>query len=309
MRDQLQQKIKILTELMWDRRIDWNDVERWLANFRDLGPGNVDERIHALYLLSSFSYFNTHLVREFAKAVFRDMVQYPILKDVRQTLANSIDLALVLRGANQRIRRLRFVGMGNPSESGTHLLYYFRQENRLPRQLFVNTHELFDAADPTKLSPNYEHLVFLDDLCGSGTQAASYSKKLLSRIASINSSIRFSYFPLFATTSALNLIRTSTAFHDVEALYELDDSFRSLSTESRYFRHPPQGVTRQDALTTCNHHGHAIEPGMPLGYRDGQLLLGFAHNIPDNTLPIFWSEGRAGNRWKPIFRRFPKEEM
>ena len=45
-----------------------------------------------------------------------------------------------------------------------------------------------------------------------------------------------------------------------------------------------------------------------LGFEDSQLLLGFHHNIPDNTLPIMWFDGPDRVPWKPIFRRYPKLE-
>ena len=38
------------------------------------------------------------------------------------------------------------------------------------------------------------------------------------------------------------------------------------------------------------------------GYKDSQLLLGFTHNTPDNTLPIIWKE----ENWIPIFKRYSK---
>ena len=42
--------------------------------------------------------------------------------------------------------------------------------------------------------------------------------------------------------------------------------------------------------------------GDPLGYNDCQMLLGFHHNTPNNTLPIFWRE----KNWTPIFKRYAK---
>jgi hypothetical protein len=46
----------------------------------------------------------------------------------------------------------------------------------------------------------------------------------------------------------------------------------------------------------------------PLGYRNGQLLVGFHHNTPDNTLPIVWKDDIRcrGRPWEPVFRRYWK---
>ena len=38
-----------------------------------------------------------------------------------------------------------------------------------------------------------------------------------------------------------------------------------------------------------------------LGYRDSQLLIGFQHNTPDNTLPIIWYDEQAGRPGNPSF--------
>lgn len=56
----------------------------------------------------------------------------------------------------------------------------------------------------------------------------------------------------------------------------------------------------------CSAHGAVLCPEDPLGYQDGQLLIGFSHNTPDNTLPIFWSDGETGAPWIPVFKRYPK---
>jgi len=304
--DALQQKVKILTELMWDNSIDWNDVERWLENYPVATSADADQRLHALHLLSHFSYFNTHVTRVLLRSLYRDLVQYPLITEIRRAQGGSLDLGAIGRTYRDERKRIRFIAMGNPSESGAHLLYYFRQENALPKTLFVQTHELFDSSDPVKLSANIKKVVFVDDLCGSGTQAYLYSKKLLSRLLAADSTIELCYFPLFATTQALAYVKANTQFTRVEALYELDHSFRSLEPESRYFQEAAPLIFRDFARQMCIEHGRRIEPGMPLGYRDGQLLLGFAHNVPDNSLPIFWSEGRGTQRWTPIFRRYPK---
>ena len=52
-------------------------------------------------------------------------------------------------------------------------------------------------------------------------------------------------------------------------------------------------------------YGKKLFPAHPIGYEDGQLLLGFTHNTPDNAPPIFWDEGR-NTPWAPIFVRYDK---
>ena len=95
-------------------------------------------------------------------------------------------------------------------------------------------------------------------------------------------------------------------FDSVEAVFELDGSFQCFGQDSRYFVHKQEGVTREFAHQMCQQYGNRLEPGHPLGFEDGQMLIGFHHNIPDNTLPIIWHNGSPGAPWRPMFRRYPK---
>jgi len=292
---------------MWERRFSWSDIDTWLSQYTESPDTHHSERLHALFLLSNFSYFNASLMRALLRALYRDFIQYPIIERVRRQHGHTLDWALIEPHFQRSLNRIRFIGIGNPSESGTHLLYYFRQESNLATDLFIHPHELFDgtAAAP-RLVKGIRHLVFLDDFCGSGTQARRYSRKLLSRIREIDTRLKLSYYPLFATTAGLNYVRRKTLFTDVAALCELDDSFRSLEPRSRYFRETHQDISREFAETLCRRYGSLIEPSAPLGFGGCQLLLGFAHNIPNNSLPIFWSEGHQGHQWTALFPRYRK---
>jgi hypothetical protein len=307
MHDELQRTVKTLNEFIWERRLEWGDVEEWLDQFGS-SPGEAQaERLHALFLLSHFSYFNSWLMRVLLRSLYRDLVQYPIMSEKRRELGNTTDLKLVVEKYNDELKAARFIGIGNPSESGTHLLYYFRQENELPVEIFVHPHELFEGqAGSARLVEGVTRLIFLDDFCGSGTQAERYSRRLLVDITRLSPRMKLCYYPLFATSKGLSRVRERTHFTEVEALCELDDSFRSLDESSRYFREPREGIDRDYAKRLCQRIGEAIEPRAPLGFGGCQLLLGFAHNIPNNTLPIFWSEGNRGSPWLPLFRRYTK---
>jgi hypothetical protein len=50
--------------------------------------------------------------------------------------------------------------------------------------------------------------------------------------------------------------------------------------------------------------GRELSPQNPLGFGDQGLLFTFHNTVPNNTLPIFWSNGRVNERpWKPLFAR------
>jgi hypothetical protein len=50
--------------------------------------------------------------------------------------------------------------------------------------------------------------------------------------------------------------------------------------------------------------GRELTPQSPLGYGDQAGLVVFHNTVPNNTLPIFWSNGRVNElSWKPLFSR------
>jgi len=329
LQDELFAKIKVLSDKVWDRRADEPLVREWLANFSNESFGDIDQqKLHALYLLSRYMYFGGMQLREMLKVLFRDLYKYPIIAKYRQENANTTDLLRINEAFEQSLKQTLFLGVGNPSESGCHLLYYFRQENGLPKQRFIHSHEIFErkTIKTTRLlwsiltnrsdryagtislrNPNIDRYVFIDDFCGSGHQADSYSRTIVEDIKSFHPSCEVSYFVLCGTAAGMKSVRSSTKFDRVESVFELDDSFKCFSDCSRYFpTHNTTGaITKQFAKSMCEEYGVSLFDNA-LGYNDGQLLLSFTHNTPDNTLPIFWADEHKDSPWTPMFKRYPK---
>lgn len=305
--DELMLKVKSLSERVWGKHITASSIDQWLGNFVGRVASVELERTAALYMLSQFMYFGNREMRELLRSMYRDLVKVPIMMALRRSLSDTLDDAVLAIAFRDELKATRFLGVGNPSESGVHLLYYFRQENQLGKKYFISTHELF-ARDRrsfghTLRSPEVKRYIFIDDLCGSGDQAVDYSENLVEELKTLRPDVRVSYYSLFGLTDGLERIRATTVFDDADAVFELDASFRAVSGTSRYFSAPPQGVTRTFVETMCTAYGRDIESKHPLGYKNGQLLLGLFHNTPDNTLPIIWGESVG---WHPIFRRYPK---
>jgi hypothetical protein len=148
--------------------------------------------------------------------------------------------------------------------------------------------------------------VFIDDLCGSGKQAKSYSQDLVEDIKRLNARVSVAYYVLFATREGLKEVKDNTDFDHVDCVFELDPSFRCFAPESRYFPDAEGFFAKEFARGMCEKYGNVLFPDHPLGYRDGQLLIGFHHNTPDNTLPIIWCDEPDRQPRTPIFRRYPK---
>ncbi len=310
--DELQSKLKALDETLWERKANWPVVERWLSQFKAHPDLAQDEQIQMLFLASHFMYFGMKELRALLRALYRDIFRYKCIERIREKNNDTRDRTIIQNKFENALANTRFFGIGNPSESGSHLLYYFRQENCLGKQFFMHAHDIFSRTGFWRLSwnrlkdPSIDHYVFMDDLCGSGTQASLYAREIVGPLRKLKKGVRVSYYTLFATTTGLDQVR-KLGFDDVATVVELDESFKCFSQASRIYKNEEEPFDRKKAEAIALQYGRRLEPGMSLGYKDGQLLIGFCHNTPDNSLPIIWFDEPDGVSWHPLFRRYPKK--
>lgn len=306
----LQAKIMTLHGSIWERRAPWPQVLGWLDQFQEDANADADEQLHALRLLSNFMYFGVNEIRALLRSLYRDTFRPRVAKEVRARLGSSVDLNTVAQNVEAELRNTRFVSLGNPSESSALLLYYFRQENALHKDLFIHASEIFDLTSGTVRlrDADITRYVFIDDLCGSGHQVEEYSTHTIAPIKAINPDIRAYYYPVFGLADGIDHLQRTTAYDAVCPVVELDNSFRAFSPESRLYVGDNLTQLKDPSEATCRKYGDRLWPEHPLGYEDGQLYIGFAHNTPDNSLPVFWSDGVNPQPWSPIFKRYPKVE-
>jgi hypothetical protein len=310
--DYLYEKLKILSESVWDRSHSLVHINNWASQFSEAQDVIDDEKIQALYLLTNFTYFGQKEIRALLVSLYRDLFRAPIIRSSRKKLKGITDFAVLSAEFDRTLAHTRFLGVGNPSESGAHLLYYFRQENALPKTAFINSHEIFKRSTQVGTQTlavrddKIEHYVFIDDLCGSGTQAEQYSRDLVEPLKQLNPQAKVHYLVLFGTLGGLQSIRDLKRYDVVDCVFEIDDSFKCLEAGSRIFSPDEPNFDRQKTLAMCQKFGKRLWPAHPLGYKNGQLLMGFSHNTPDNTLPIFWAEETAPVPWIPMFKRYHK---
>lgn len=305
--DRLQEKIKTLHDSIWERRADWPHVLTWLDQFGDENT-KAEDRLHALYILSNFMYFGTNEIRALLKSLYRDIFRASVISEIR-----TIDLSATPETAGQKflleLENTRFVSLGNPSESSAFLLYYFRQEAFIPRECFISGAEIF-AADGaggfTIKDPTVTRYVFIDDMCGSGQQGEAYSRNTVAPLKRLSPHVKVYYYALFGMAEGIQRLRALQRFDLVHSVVELDESFRCFSNTSRIYRDTTEPLSRDAGRALAERFGEKLQPGSALGFLNGQLLLGFAYNTPDNSLPIVWSNGRPGHPWTPVFKRYSK---
>ena len=312
-REKLEEKIRVLSRFVWEGRAGGQVVADWVSQFSDDANVEDSEQLHALFLLSHFLYFGQDELRFLLKSLYRDYIRAPMLRAIRRENANTMDLYFVEGEYCSRLERVRFLPVGNPSESGAHILYYFRQENSLAKALFVSSHQIFDRTITdgdvgiSVQDENIQQYIFIDDLCGSGNQVGGYCANVLESLKVLAPGVTTSYFTLFGTTQGLDAVRAYGMFDDVGAVFELDASFRAFDPTSRIFGTESGPFALRKVRATCEKYGGRLWSEYPLGYADGQLAIGFNYNTPDNSLPIFWGgDEAAGGPWRSVFRRYPK---
>ncbi len=301
--DALERKIKILHANAWRDKWAWDSDQysKWLSNFNE-----GEEKLNAMFLLSKFMYFDNDTIRELMIRVFEDLYKRPIVYSIRDEHGGITDRSVIEDAFSTRLSKTRFLSIGNPSESSAHLLYFFRQENCLSRELFISPHELFvhsklgNEIRADLRVEGIERIVLLDDFCGSGNQATKFHDEFIKYIKDKAPEIQISYYALFAIEDGLNNVK-KLSFDQTEAVFVLDESYKCFSDSSRFFLDEDAGL-KPLCKEMCERYGKQISK-YPLGYQDCQMLLGFHHNTPNNTLPIFWQER---NGWVPIFKRFVK---
>jgi len=316
-RPELERRLHSLAEQAWDDEVRWSEIEAWAENFTGQTCATAEERIYALFALTRFTYFGRRLVREMLRSLYRDHFQAPLMQRIRRNLGGTKDAGRIEEVYRRELKATRFVSVGNPSESSAHLLYYFRQVNYLSKKMFCD----FAQAFSTNISKNgsdatisflprdrtVSRVVFFDDFVGSGTQIARYLGDYLPKIRSGSAGIDLRFMSLFSTTHGLARLNAQPLFDGKSsALFELDDTYKAFDANSRSLASAPEWFERSKLEALAKHYGRALRPSSPLGYKDGQYLLGFSHNTPNNTLPIFWDEGNK-TAWNPIFIRFDKK--
>lgn len=317
-REEIERRLRVLIRQAWDNEIDWDTVESWLQNFDGRVFDKAKEELLALFSLTRFMYFSKRMMREMLRSLYRDQFRAPLIQRIRRNYGDTRNEAILTNLYRQELAATRFIGVGNPSESGAHLLYYFRQVNRLGKDLFI---DIADAMEPSiehdrtgKASIKYvpksvgvSRLVFFDDIVGSGDQASGYLSERISNFRRDCPGIDLRYLCLFGTKAGMSRLNSTKLFNgNAACMFEMDETYKAFHNQSRMLANPPSGFSGADFEQVARIYGRQLQPENELGYSNGQLMIGFSHNTPDNALPIFWDEG-VNTPWRPVFIRFDKQ--
>lgn len=278
--EELFKKLMLTSDIAWKKDFSKDDIEDWLSNFKGDVFDVAYERQIALWLLSNYVYYNMDEVKHLCKTLFRDFIHYMLINEKKeQDIENSLKDIL-----NESI----FYPLGAAGESGAYIMYYFRQVNKLHKEMIIQSDKL----------PNIKNKIFVDDVTISGKQAEKYLKEY------IDVDKKIFLLTLISTYESIELLEKKNI--KVISCIILDERSKCFSKKSDMFN------GYENKLDDCKKF--AIEYGgkslilhdvkmPPLGYKDGEYTFGFFYNTPDNTLPIFWADN---SNWKPIMKRYEK---
>lgn len=274
----------------WDGRLTREMINSWLKNFN--GEALKDEIIEkklAAWLLLNFTFFTERDIEAMCQDLYRtylhSMLQLPEFpKDISRR-------ELVKKIHNDTV----FLPLGNPSESGGHILYYFRNANKLSKELFS-----------LERQEQCKNIVWIDDVSISGTQLQRYINGYLRKSSKEK---RCHSLIMLATEDAIEAVRNLPIFSHY--CLKLDDRTKCFSDESYVFSGKVEHNFSRLSKIMCEHYGKKIVAdspieymrSYPLGFKDSQQMIGFCYNTPNNTMPIFWHDRPF---WRSIFKRNEK---
>lgn len=310
----LLQVLKDTVDTSWGKGIlDSEKIENWLSNFVGQVFEIEYERKLALLLAIHIVFYNEKDVCYLAKIAYKKLLHGIMTRD-------NLDI-------DAAVRSIVFLPLGSISESGPFLSYYFRKENNLSIDFFVQSVERILNI------PEKKNIVFLDDVSITGGQAKWYIRTLMKNgfWEKLSNEKKFYALFLISTVTAQEKLekenihlcspiimdKRSECFNEKSVIYKIfDKDIRdTVRLQSKYMaqKYGYDLLVNQyyyngeisRLLSEANDEEKVRQKIMKdaLGYNDSEVLIAFEYNTPNNSLPIIWCE--AGG-WKPLFKRYDK---
>ncbi|MDR2579525.1 MAG: hypothetical protein LBC85_00835 [Fibromonadaceae bacterium] len=303
----LMNKIMKTIEIAWDIRTELHkkDIDNWLTNFsghalcnnpnngQELSDSQNLEQHIALFMLCNFVFYSKNEIKRLLKLMFEKYIHSVFTREKKNT-ATDDDI-------NDLLRETQFSPLGSPSESSSYLLYHFRQENDLSKKSFSEN-----------LNINKTNVVFVDDFSISGSQAKERFEEFVTKCQKEKKDVSGKYFYMLLMVTTEEAMKLLTEIPNMTALpcIIMDNKSRVFSDSSIVFEGYKEKYKTQ-AKKMCEYYGEKLidekskKEGMnSLGFGGDGYIFGSYYNIPNNTLPIFWSEQ---NNWKHLLKRYDKK--
>ncbi|TKH45736.1 hypothetical protein C1I60_04565 [Paenibacillus terrae] len=245
-------------------------VVSWLENT------NLEEvKEILLHLFSEFIFFTKLEIKEMLKRQLEDVLDSEILENI-------CIIPMVSKG-----------GIANSSFDLTMLLKEVIKENDI--ELYKDTIKV----GLNQIDADISTLVFFDDISGTGGTIVTFlrenksyliGKKIIIRLIVITETAKKIIDEYLVTQTELDV--------KVIAEYKYDKIFK----DHKFLNDSHKKLINDFEETIWGKGNQNI-----MGFRDSQLLIGFSHNIPNNTISSFWYHTDfSGKReeWNSLFKRY-----
>lgn len=200
-------------------------------------------------------------------------------------------------------------GLGEFGKSGDAMIYYLKQA-----PAFNKTNRIKILSHIKKLKnqglKNESNLILLDDIIGSGKSATGFYKaNIKHQISKDKLSLNISIISVVIMEDALlELEKEIPSIKVYSTTYK-----KAFAANGSVFGYRPRMLNVREF---CYKYGVDLfrkydykkknDQPHPLGFENSQSLIVFAHSVPNNTVPIIWSEK---NNWYPLFPRQGKGKI
>lgn len=154
--------------------------------------------------------------------------------------------------------------------------------------------------DTEYIDKDSDNVIIIDDICGTGETLDKFLKKNSKYFIGKNIIVLFLVATNLSITNFENIIKKYKQFTlNIDYCDEED----KLSNHDY--------LTDEELILLCKLETSLWNPASNniMGYKNSQLLIGFSHNIPNNTISSLWYYPELGKRkkWNPLFRRYTKQ--
>lgn len=244
--------------------INDNTIDRWLDQFRQV------DRDLAARILDSVEFISSEQISSAFRAILADLPGWNI-------------------DENLRTGKWRFIPFsGSSGESGDSMTHKFRHANNLSsgryNDLFIYRSDLLRE----EINAD-DNVVFIDDFSGTGRQVTE-NWSLLQELLPEQPN---TYLILVAANSSARQKIMDETDLQVVSHYNFGESDNLFSSRCNHFSEEE----KNNLLRYCRRANRRF----PRGTGDCGMILVFAHNSPNNSIPILH---KNSERWEGLFRRY-----